>query len=164
MKILVSKNISLDLFCKNPTQIIKSNENSTLSISENKKILFYVITPSILKKIFNIEYNFQKEDIKKEQKMKKKFSMYSTWTPDKDFIQKAALWGIILEEEVSKHELNAFINYWEVEGCFFYHVQWEQKLARSLQRVRSFNILKKQKDITYIPEPDQKTPEGFRGK
>ncbi|QFQ32771.1 primosomal protein DnaI [Buchnera aphidicola (Aphis fabae)] len=164
MKILVSKNINLDLFCKNPLQIIKTTKNGTLSISKNKKILFYVITPSVLKKIFDLEYNFENKNTKQEEKIKQKFSMHSKWTPDKDFVRKAALWGIILEKEASKYELSAFISYWEAEGCFFYHVQWEQKLARSLQRVRSFNLLKKQKDITYIPVPDQKIPDGFRGK
>lgn len=164
MKILASKNINLDLFCKNPIKIITKNENEALSISKNKKILFYAITPLLLKKILNFEYNFEKEDIEKENKIKKKFSMYPKWNPDKDFIKKSALWGIILEEEVSKHELSAFTSYWEAEGCFFYHIQWEQKLARSLQRVRSFNTVKKQKDITYIPIPDQTTPDGFRGK
>ncbi|WP_348769446.1 primosomal protein DnaT [Buchnera aphidicola] len=164
MKILISKNISVDLFCKNPIQIIKKTKNGTLSISKNKKILFYVITPSVLKKIFDLEYNFEQENINQEENIKKKFAMHQQWTPDKDFIRKAALWGIILEEEVSKHELTAFITYWEAEGCFYYHVQWEQKLARNLQKVRSFNSINKQKDITYIPSPDQKTPDGFRGK
>lgn len=145
-------------------QIIKTTKNGTLSISKNKKILFYVITPSVLKKIFDLEYNFENKNTKQEEKIKQKFSMHSKWTPDKDFVRKAALWGIILEKEASKYELSAFISYWEAEGCFFYHVQWEQKLARSLQRVRSFNLLKKQKDITYIPVPDQKIPDGFRGK
>ncbi|QIQ41088.1 MAG: primosomal protein DnaI [Buchnera aphidicola (Aphis urticata)] len=164
MKILVSKNISLDLFCENPIQTIKTAKNGALSISKNKKVLFYVITPSVLKKIFDLECNFTEENINKEEKMKQKFSMHPKWTPDTDFLRKASLWGIILEQEVSKHELNAFIAYWEAESCFFYHVQWEQKLARSLQRVRSFNLLKKQNDITYIPVPDKKTPDGFRGK
>ncbi|QCI16868.1 primosomal protein DnaT [Buchnera aphidicola (Aphis helianthi)] len=164
MKILISKNISLDLFCKNPVQIIKTTKNGTLAISKNKKILFYVITPSVLTKIFNLENNFEQKDIQQEEKIKQKFSMHSKWTPEKDFIRKAALWGIILEEDVSKHELAAFISYWQAERCFFYHVQWEQKLARSLQRTRSFNLIQKQKDITYIPVPDQKTPHGFRGK
>lgn len=164
MKILVSKNISLDLFCKNPIKSIKQTNNETLSISKNKKILFYVMTPSALKKIFDLEYNFDKEDIQQEKKIKQKFSMHSQWIPDQDFLRKAALWGIILDKEVSKEELTAFISYWEAEGCFFYHIQWEQKLARSLQRVRSFKLLKKQKDLTYIPAPDQTTPDGFRGK
>ncbi|ALD14994.1 primosomal protein DnaI [Buchnera aphidicola (Aphis glycines)] len=163
MKILTSKNIHLDIFCKNPIHIINESTNGVLSISKNKKILFYVITPTVLKKMFDLEYSFETEDISKEEKIKQKFSMHPKWTPDKDFLRKAALWGIILDEEVSSHELNAFISYWEAESCFFYHVQWEQKLARSLQKVRAFNLLKKQKDITYIPVPDKKTPDGFRG-
>ena len=39
MKIFISKNINLDLFCKNPIQIITSTKNKTLAILKNKKIL-----------------------------------------------------------------------------------------------------------------------------
>ncbi|CAL4317878.1 Primosomal protein 1 [Buchnera aphidicola (Protaphis terricola)] len=164
MKFLVSKTITLDFFCQNPIQIIKEAKNKTLSISKNKKILFYIIQPSLLKKIFDLEYNLEEKNIQKKNKMIQKFAMHSKWIPDKDFIQKAALWGIILKKEVSKYELAAFISYWEAEGCLFHHIQWEQKLARNLQKVRSFNFFKKQKDITYIPTPDKKIPDGFRGK
>ncbi|QCI24686.1 primosomal protein DnaT [Buchnera aphidicola (Rhopalosiphum padi)] len=165
MKILVSKNITLDLFCKNPVQIIEKEKNGTIAISKNKKTLFYVITPKVLKNLFDVEkYGLKNETTKKEKKVIEKFPMHSNWIPDKDFIQKAALWGISLNEEVSKYELASFISYWKAEGFFFHHIQWQQKLARSLERSRSMNLIKQKRDITYIPVPDQKTPDGFRGK
>ncbi|AYN24478.1 primosomal protein DnaT [Buchnera aphidicola] len=162
MKILVSKNITLNLFCKNPTQIIDTENNGTIAVSKNKKILFYAITPKVLQKLFDIEKYNSKNETKK--KVIEKFPMHSNWVPDKDFIRKAALWGISLDEEVSKYELASFISYWEAEGFFYHHIQWQQKLARSLDRSRSMNVIKQKKDITYIPVPDQKTPDGFRGK
>ncbi|AAM67595.1 primosomal protein DnaT [Buchnera aphidicola] len=166
MKILVSKKITLDLFCKNPIQIIEKEKNEIISISKNKKTVFYVIQPKALKKLFDIKEYFVKSKItKKEKKIIEKFPMHTNWIPDKDFIQKAALWGISLNEEVSKYELASFISYWEAEGLFFHHIQWQQKLARSLERSRSMNnAIQQKKDITYIPVPDQKTPDGFRGK
>jgi DNA replication protein DnaT len=165
MNFLISKNINLNLFCKHPIQIIEKENNSILSVSKNKKILFYVITPEILEKLFDIKKcDLKNIIIKKEKKVIEKFPMHSNWMPDKDFIRKAALWGIYLNEEVSKHELSSFISYWKAEGLFFHHIQWEQKLARSLERSRSINNLRKKRDITYIPIPDQETPDGFRGK
>ncbi|CAL4317841.1 primosomal protein DnaT [Buchnera aphidicola] len=165
MKILFSKNITLNAFCQNPMQIIKSKKNNIISISKNKKILFYVINPDFLKKLFDIEkYNLQNKITETEKKIIKKFSMHSNWKPDADFIKKSALWGISLDKEISQFELASFISYWEAEGCFFHHIQWQQKLARSLERSRSINIIKQKNDITYIPIPDQKIPEGFRGK
>lgn len=158
MKILVSKNITFNSFCKNANQIIESEKNGIISVSNNKKTVFYVIHPNFLKKLFDLEnYQLKKEIIKK-------FPMHSNWNPDKDFIKKAALWGIALNEEVSKYELASFISYWKAEGVFFHHVQWQQKLARSLEQSRSIKLIRQKKDITYIPMPDQKIPDGFRGK
>ena len=112
-------------------------------------------------KSFKTEINPTAEQI---TKINKKFSMHPHWMPDKDFIRHAALWGIILTKEASKTELAAFISYWQAEGCFFYHIQWQQKLARSLQKSRSIEYkLQKKRDITYTPTPDKTIPHGFRG-
>lgn len=162
MKILISTKINIDLFCKNPTKILENSNDGAVAVLKNNAILFYTVTPEFLEKLFNIQY--QSEHPKKE-KITKKFSMHSKWSPDEDFIHQAALWGIFLTEKVKKSELACFISYWEAEGCFFHHVQWQQKLARSLEKSRTFtSFLKKKRDITYIPSPDQKTPDGFRGK
>ncbi|QCI17447.1 primosomal protein DnaT [Buchnera aphidicola (Acyrthosiphon lactucae)] len=164
MKLLVSDDISIDLFCKNPIKILEQSNKGVLAVIKNNSPVFYVITPHLLKKIFDLEYQLLDKKIKK-QNIVKKFSMHPEWTPDKDFIHQAALWGIMLTEEILESELASFISYWQAEGCFFYHIQWQQKLARSLQKSRSINyISQKKRDITYIPVPDQTTPTGFRGK
>ncbi|QIE01790.1 primosomal protein DnaT [Buchnera aphidicola] len=165
MKILVSDKINIDIFCQNPTKIIEHANKGIIEILENNSTIFYVITPKTFNKIFNSQYNLTNHKNIKTININKKFSMHSHWRPDKNFIRQAALWGIILTEEVSKSELAAFISYWEAEGCFFYHIQWQQKLARSLQKSRSIQYtLPKKRDITSIPTPDQTVPYGFRGK
>lgn len=164
MKILISNNMTLEFFSKNPIKILEKSSNGITAVLKNNTPVFYAITPDFLKKIFDIEYDLSNKKIKK-QNVTKKFAMYPEWIPDKDFINQAALWGIMLTEEISKSELACFISYWQAEGCFFHHVQWQQKLARSLQKSRSFNHTKnKKRDITYIPTPDQNVPDGFRGK
>lgn len=164
MKILISQHTTLDLFCKNPINILETSNNGAIAILKNNTPVFYAVTPYFLKKIFDLEYHSIYKNTQ-QKNINKKFSMHAKWTPDKNFIHQAALWGIILDKEVSKSELTSFISYWEAEGCFFYHIQWQQKLARSLQKSRSMdNFSQKKRDITYIPTPDQTTPDGFRGK
>ncbi|ANZ22277.1 primosomal protein DnaI [Buchnera aphidicola (Diuraphis noxia)] len=164
MKILISQNTTLDLFCKNPIKILKESNNGAIAVLKNNTPIFYAVTPDFLKKVFDLEYNSIYKNIKKLN-INKKFSMHSKWMPDTDFIHQAALWGITLDKEPSTSEITSFVSYWKAEGCFFYHIQWQQKLARSLQRSRSMdNFSQKKRDITYIPTPDQTIPDGFRGK
>jgi DNA replication protein DnaT len=165
MKILISDNVNLDLFCKNPIKMLEISNTGAVAILQNNAPVFYAITPSFFEKIFDIKYNLSYKNTKK-QNIDKKFAMHPQWTPDKDFIRQAALWGILLTEEILESELACFISYWQAEGCFFYHIQWQQKLARSLEKSRSLNnyTLQKKRDITYIPKPDQTIPNGFRGK
>ncbi|AEO07856.1 primosomal protein DnaT [Buchnera aphidicola] len=165
MKLLISDKINFDLFCQNPNQIIEKSNKGVLEILKNNSTIFYIITPEIFNKIFDLQYKLKNHQNVNTKNINKKFSMHPDWTPDQDFIRHAALWGIILNKEVSKSELAAFISYWQAEGCFFYHIQWQQKLARSLQNSRSIEYkLQKKRDITYIPTPDQTIPHGFRGK
>lgn len=165
MKILVSDKITLDSFCHNPKKIITRSNKGILEILQNNSTVFYVITPKIFNKIFDLQYKGTKYEHTKNNYINKKFSMHPKWTPDKDFIRQAALWGITLHEEVSESELACFISFWQAERCFFYHIQWQQKLARSLQKSRSIQYKPRmQRDITYIPQPDQTIPDGFRGK
>jgi DNA replication protein DnaT len=164
MKILISKNATLNAFCKNPIQIIETSNNGAVRIIKNKQPIFYAMTPDFLKKIFDIKYHCLKQEKIKEN-INNKFSMHANWTPDKDFIRQAALWGIFLNKEVSEFELASFISYWQEENCIFYHMQWQQKLARSIYKSRMINNNAKQKrDITFIPKPDKNIPNGFRGK
>ena len=92
-----------------------------------------------------------------------KFAMYAGWQPDSDFIRLAAMWGIALAQPATPEELAAFVAYWQAEGKVFHHVQWQQKLARSLQMGRSSPNSAIKRDINALCEPDNEIPPGFRG-
>ncbi len=92
-----------------------------------------------------------------------KFAMYPDWQPDADFIRPAALWGVALRAPVTTEELASFIAYWQAEGKVFHHVQWQQKLARSLQIGRASNGGLPKRDVNTVSEPDSQIPPGFRG-
>ncbi|EPY1509057.1 TPA: DnaT-like ssDNA-binding domain-containing protein [Klebsiella quasipneumoniae subsp. quasipneumoniae] len=64
-----------------------------------------------------------------------KFAMYQGWKPSVDFPRQATLWGMPLKQGLNlPAELSSFISYWQAEGKVFHQVQWEQKLARHLNR------------------------------
>ncbi len=60
-------------------------------------------------------------------------------------------------------ELATFVAYWQAEGRPFHHVQWQQKLARSVQMHRAGNGGQPKRDITRIDNTDYDIPDGFRG-
>ncbi|WP_350326558.1 DUF1376 domain-containing protein [Pectobacterium aroidearum] len=66
-----------------------------------------------------------------------KFPMFSDWRPSLDFRQRAALAGVVLDEDYQPTELAGFVMYWQPEGKAFHQLQWEQKFARHIQQVRS---------------------------
>lgn len=64
-----------------------------------------------------------------------KFVMYFGWKPSEDFPRLATIWGMPLRPGINlAAELSSFIAYWQAEGRAFHQVQWEQKLARHLNR------------------------------
>ncbi|EBR5151917.1 hypothetical protein B5W64_20495 [Salmonella enterica] len=64
-----------------------------------------------------------------------KFAMHPDWRPSDQFRAQAVLWGMPVREGINlRAELNNFITYWQAEGKVFHQAQWEQKLARHLQR------------------------------
>ncbi len=64
-----------------------------------------------------------------------KFAMYQGWKPSVDFPRQATLWGMPLKPGLNlPAELSSFISYWQAEGKVLHQVQWEQKLARHLNR------------------------------
>ncbi|MDI3415673.1 DnaT-like ssDNA-binding domain-containing protein [Pantoea sp. V106_11] len=76
-----------------------------------------------------------------------KFMLTRDWVPSPDFFMKAAQWGVILNPDEFKPEhLTSFLDYWIGEGKAFTHVQWEQKFARQLERIK--NETAKQKGKT----------------
>lgn len=63
-----------------------------------------------------------------------------------------------LREPVTTEELASFIAYWQAEGKVFHHVQWQQKLARSLQIGRASNGGLPKRDVNTVSEPDSQIP------
>ena len=72
-----------------------------------------------------------------------KFPMFSNWRPSLDFRQRAALAGVILDEDYQPTELAGFVMYWQPEGKAFHQLQWEQKFARHIQQVRAGAVKQK---------------------
>lgn len=174
IKILVPTATNLANFKKDPISALASAKEGALAVFQNNIPIMYAVTPSLLNKLFSINNVFEeqkknniKNNIKKNTFLKKntigKFTMYKEWTPDLDFLKQAAIWGIILHKPISHSELALFISYWQAEGRFFHHIQWQQKLARSVQQSRMLNIMYKKRDINDLPTPDHNIPEGFRG-
>ncbi|UMX52960.1 primosomal protein DnaT [Escherichia coli] len=93
-----------------------------------------------------------------------KFAMYAGLaTRCRLYLRLAALWGVALREPVTTEELASFIAYWQAEGKVFHHVQWQQKLARSLQIGCASNGGLPKRDVNTVSEPDSQIPPGFRG-
>ncbi len=75
----------------------------------------------------------------------------------------AALWGIPLAQPATSEELASFVAYWQAEGKVFHHIQWQQKLARSIQMNRATFTSSARRDVNAIAQPDDHIPDGFRG-
>lgn len=66
-----------------------------------------------------------------------KFRMFEDWKPTADFARQANLWGMPVKAGINiEAELSSFIAYWQAEGKVFHQIQWEQKLARHLDRAK----------------------------
>ncbi|BBI01039.1 primosomal protein 1 [Buchnera aphidicola (Nipponaphis monzeni)] len=181
-KTLVSSFTTLDLFVKDPLKALSLSKEEALAILKNDIPVMYVVTPNLLKKLFAMTAHFKKNNfylseikplpqkIKAKQNYSNtklqngKFLMHHKWKPDCDFVRQASLWGINLTHSVEKEELVSFIDYWKAEGRFFYHIQWQQKLARNLEQRRSSKIIRNNRDINKISIPDNTIPDGFRDK
>lgn len=174
MKILSSTCIDIKSFCYNfDAALINSVQGITALTNENK-IIMYAVTPKRLEQLLKLEKSIPNPvDIHTVKKNNKnslsvfshpigKFKMYDTWKPDVDFLKLAAIWGIPLYSSVTSSELASFISYWKAEERIFYHIQWQQKLARNVQLNRINNKLYL-KNINNFNEPDPYIPDGFRG-
>lgn len=178
------KNITVDIhhFCKNPNIFLKKEKKKIITILKNNKPLLHLITPDRFLQLLKIESLYFKKKMYSESYFLKnifssnkyldkekneniylgKFRMYSQWEPDKNFLKLAATWGIHLDNFVKKSELASFITYWKAEGKLYHHIQWQQKLAYSVQ----FSRLRKKQfknNITETYEPDTFIPYGFKG-
>ena len=70
---------------------------------------------------------------------------------------------LALEEKLARPGSDVALDYWQAEGKVFHHVQWQQKLARSLQIGRASNGGLPKRDVNTVSEPDSQIPPGFRG-
>ncbi|QCI19164.1 DnaT-like ssDNA-binding domain-containing protein [Buchnera aphidicola] len=183
INLIVSNIVTFELFCKDPKKYLRlGNESGIVEIKKNKPIM-YVVSASLLNKLVSITYKeYFSESVRNSKKLlidfekkksvpfftvEKKFKMYDEWVPDDNFIKKSLIWGINLITPVTESELSFFVSYWKAEGRYFYHIQWQQKLAQSLDysRNKSFILEKKEKSIfekeSYL---SNEVPIGFREK
>ncbi|WP_017349329.1 primosomal protein DnaT [Pantoea sp. A4] len=175
VKILTSTLIGLDQFRQDPVAALQHAEQGTLAVLEQYAPVMYAITPERLAQLLALEAAAQQpNDVMLDESLFSpesapvaipagKFAMYPQWQPDADFERQAAIWGIALSEPLTATELAGFTAYWQAEGRLFHHVQWQQKLARSVQMQRATQGGQPKRDITRITDPDRTTPDGFRG-
>lgn len=175
VKILSSTLVGLDGFCQDPLAVLQQADNGVLAVLHNNVPALYAVTPQRLAQLLALEAAAQQpNDVMLDDSMFHteaapiaapvgKFAMYQGWQPDADFQRQAAIWGIALSEPVTAAELATFIAYWQAEGRLFHHVQWQQKLARSVQMNRAANGGQPKRDSTQISNTDYDIPDGFRG-
>lgn len=175
VKILSSTLVGLDGFCQEPLTTLQQADNGTLAVLHNNAPAFYALTPQRLAHLLALEAATQQpSDVALDDSLfhseaaplpvpAGKFAMYPGWQPDGDFQRQAAIWGVALSEPVTPAELAAFVAYWQAEGRLFHHVQWQQKLARSVQMNRAANGGQPKRDVTQVSNTDYDIPDGFRG-
>ncbi|WP_437887376.1 primosomal protein DnaT [Phytobacter sp. V91] len=176
-RILTSTVIGVDEFMRDHASVLARTEGGAVAVFANNAPAFYAITPARLEQLLTLEARlarpasdvaldsqfFAEPTAAPMQVPMGKFAMYADWQPDSDFQRMAALWGVALAQPVAPEELAAFVAYWQAEGKVFHHVQWQQKLARSLQIGRANNNGLQKRDINTLSEPDKEIPTGFRG-
>lgn len=178
VKILTSTIIGIDAFRQDPIQALAAAEQGAVAVFANNAPVLYAVTPQRLAQLLAAEAatqthndvalddGFFQDDTVSPTAIAApagKFALYDGWQPDADFVRLAAVWGVALSAPVTPAELASFVAYWQAEGRMFHHVQWQQKLARSLQTGRAANGGQPKRDLTQVAEPDHTIPDGFRG-
>ena len=160
-RVLTPDVVGIDALVHDHQTVLAKAEGGVVAVFANNAPAFYAVTPARLAELLALE---EKEPQAAPVAVPMgKFAMYPDWQPDADFIRLAALWGVALREPVTTEELASFIAYWQAEGKVFHHVQWQQKLARSLQIGRASNGGLPKRDVNTVSEPDSQIPPGFRG-
>lgn len=176
-RILTPNVIGIDEFVRDHASVLARTQGGAVAVFANNTPAFYAITPERLEALLALESRLNRpvNDVALDNQFYEepsatpinipmgKFAMYAGWQPDEDFQRLAALWGIALTHPVSAEELAAFVTYWQAEGKVFHHVQWQQKLARSVQINRASQGGIAKRDINAISQPDNQIPPGFRG-
>lgn len=179
IKVLASNLIGLEAFCNDPVSALASADRGTIAILDSNQPVFYAVTPERLEQLLAYEAGSVRShsDVSVDEELfdfdidsndgiaipSGKYRMYDGWKPDNDFLRLASVWGVILTSAITPAELASFIDYWKAEGKFFYHTQWLQKLARSVQQGRLRESSQVKRDLNQTPEPDREIPDGFRG-
>lgn len=176
-RILTPNVIGIDAFIADHAAILAKTEGGALAVFANNAPSFYAVTPERLAQLLALEEKLARpgSDVSLDAQFfddptpvpiavpMGKFAMYAGWQPDAEFLRLSALWGIALNEPVTPEELAAFVAYWQAEGKVFHHVQWQQKLARSVQMSRANHNGQPKRDLNTVSEPDNHIPPGFRG-
>lgn len=176
-RILMPNVIGIDAFIADPAAILAQTQGGALAVFANNAPAFYAITQERLAQLLALEEKLSRpgSDVALDAQFFEeptpapiavpmgKFAMYAGWQPDAEFLRLSALWGIALSEPVTPEELASFVAYWQAEGKVFHHVQWQQKLARSVQMGRANGSNQARRDINTVSEPDSHIPPGFRG-
>jgi DNA replication protein DnaT len=176
-RILTSSVIGVEAFLRDPDGVLNNADNGAIAVFANNAPAFYAIAPARLEQLLELEAKLARpgSDVTLDGQFfdepiavpiavpMGKFAMYADWQPDADFQRMAALWGIALTQPATPEELASFTAYWQAEGKVFHHVQWQQKLARSLQIGRASNGGQPKRDLNTLSEPDNHIPPGFRG-
>jgi len=181
INLIISTILNTSSFYKNPLKsVFLTKKFGIIEVKEKNVPVMYMLDPNLLHKLVSITYRtdalqcfFSKKDaknvsLKKEPfnfLVEEKFKMYDKWTPDNNFIKKSSIWGFNLSHQVTNYELASFISYWKAEGRYFYHVQWQQKLAQSLNysRKQKFLAINRKKKNSFKNVNLKKTiPIGFR--
>ncbi|GAS73873.1 primosomal protein DnaT [Citrobacter werkmanii] len=176
-KILTPDVISIDALLHDHHAVLAKSAGGAVAVFANNAPAFYALTPARLAQLLALEEKLSRpgSDVTLDAQFYEepqaapvavpmgKFAMYAGWQPDADFQRQAALWGVALREPVTAEELASFVAYWQAEGKVFHHIQWQQKLARSIQIGRASNGGMPKRDVNSVSEPDSHIPPGFRG-
>ncbi|EDW9225217.1 primosomal protein DnaT, partial [Salmonella enterica subsp. enterica serovar Javiana] len=150
-RILTSDVIGIDVLLHDHHAVLAKSTGGAVAVFANNAPAFYAVTPARMAELLALEEKLSRpgSDVALDAQFYEepeaapvaipcgKFAMYPAWQPDADFQRQAALWGVALREPVTAEELAAFIAYWQAESKVFHHIQWQQKLARSVQISRS---------------------------
>jgi DNA replication protein DnaT len=176
-RILSTNVIGIDDFTRQHATVLAQAPHGTVAVLANNAPAFYALTPARLAQLLELEARLERpaSDVALDAQFYEepaaapvsvpigKFAMYPAWQPDADFQRQAALWGIGLTQPVTPEELASFVAYWQAEGKVFHHIQWQQKLARSVQMSRASQGASLRRDVNTVSEPDNQIPPGFRG-
>ena len=176
-RVLTPDVVGIDALVHDLQNVLEKAEGGMVAVFAYNAPAFYAVTPARLAELLALEEKlarpgsdkaladllYQEPQTATVAVPKGKYAMCPDWRPDADFTRQAALWGVALREPATAEELACYIAYWQAAGQVFHHVQWQQKLARSLQIGRASNGGLAKRDVNTVSEPDSQIPPGFRG-